>query len=70
MSWICRVKGRRWAVVSFEINILEEVEELVDVGLDPQLAAVPGGKGDPRAQIFNLEPVFYVDGQQNIHERN
>jgi len=36
----------------------------VDIGFHAQLAAVPGGKGHPRPQVLDLEPVFDVDGEE------
>jgi len=41
----------------------------VDIGLDAQLAAVPGGKGHPRPQVLDLEPVFDVDGEEERGQR-
>ena len=36
----------------------------MDVGFHAQLSAVPGGKGYPRSQVLDLEPVFDVDGEE------
>ena len=47
-----------------EFDIIKQVQEFVDVGFHAQLPAAPGGEGDPRPQVFDLEPVFDVDGEE------
>ena len=34
------------------------------VSLDPQFTMVPGVFRDPRFEIFDLEPVFDIDGEK------
>jgi hypothetical protein len=36
----------------------------VYVSLDPKLALGPGVEGDPGFEVFHLEPVFDVDGDE------
>ena len=55
--------------VRFRFGIIEEVEELMDVGFHAQLPAVPGGKGNPRPQVLDLEPVFDVDGEEEMVQK-
>jgi hypothetical protein len=45
-------------------DFIEEIEKFVDVGFHTQLSAVPGGKGNPRPQVLDLEPIFDVDGEE------
>jgi hypothetical protein len=39
---------------------------MMDVALDAEFALIPGFEGNPGFEIFHLEPVFDVDGQEKI----
>jgi hypothetical protein len=38
----------------------------MDIALDAELALIPGFEGYPGFEIFYLEPVFDINGQQNV----
>ncbi len=44
---------------------VEEVEEAVGVFFNTQFTGWPGGKRYVLFEVLHLEPVFYVDGQQD-----
>lgn len=49
-------KGRRAPI--------QQVEEAVHVPFDPQLTLMPGVFRDPGFEVFNLKPVFDIDGEK------
>jgi hypothetical protein len=44
---------------------VEEIEEAMDVFFDPEFIAIPGIIGNPGLEIFHLEPVFDINGQED-----
>ena len=59
--WICSVA---WLRASLHAYRIEKVQEVVSILFHAQFASGPGRKRDTLLEIFNLEPVFYIDSEQ------
>lgn len=47
------------------IDRVEKIEEFMDVFFDTQLAVRPGRERNALLEVFDLKPIFNVEGEQN-----
>jgi hypothetical protein len=45
---------------------IKKIEQAMDVAFDAEFALVPCFEGYPGFEIFYLEPIFDIDGKQNV----
>ncbi len=60
--WVCCVHWVTCVCWVDQFVRVEEVEDVVGVFFDPEFIVWPGGEGDVFFEVFDLEPVFNVDG--------